>query len=179
MAKKQNHGFSGFGGAGVAHPANGFVGHVFSEVVALFGGPGGVRRRGVSIKDRVVLARFALVKTVEIVESLAGRPSVEWAGRADFGLGRVVGLAEHRRGVPVVAQGLGDQCSAARDDARVARIAGTALNDDAGSDAVMIPASEEGSPGWRAESRRMESCVLESVRGELVHVGGWHRPAER
>ena len=123
--------------------------------------------------------RFALVEAVEVVEPQAGRPAVERTGRADVRLRRVVPLAEHARGVAVVAQHLRHQRRAPRDDARVAGVAGAHLDDDAGADAVMIAAGEQRAARRAAERRGVEAGVLQPVLGELVHVRRRHRPAER
>ena len=100
------------GGPDVVRPGDGLVGHVGGEVVALLGGLRLRHRRGVAVERGVVLVRFALVESVEVLEPEAGRPAVERAGGADLRLRRVVPLAEHAGGVAVVAEHLGDQAAA-------------------------------------------------------------------
>ena len=131
------------GGARVLDPGDGLVGHVGGEVVALLRRLRLSDRRGVAVKRGVVLVRLPLVEAVEVVEALAGRPEVERAGGADLGLGRVVRLAEHRRGVAVVAEDLRDQRRALGDDPGVPGVAGAHLDDDAGADAVVVASGEQ------------------------------------
>ena len=96
----------GVRGPHVVRPGDGLVGHVGHEVVALLRRLRLRHRLGVAVERGVVLVRFALVEAVEVVEALARRPVVERTGGTDLRLRRVVGLAEHGRGVAVVAQRL-------------------------------------------------------------------------
>ena len=54
------------------------------------------------------LVRVATMKAVEIIETLAGRPAIEWSERALLPFGRQVPLSESRSGVTVTAQSFRD-----------------------------------------------------------------------
>src|SRR5262249_54508694 len=73
---------------------------------------------------------------------------------------------------------LGDDGGASRNDARVPRVPGAALDDDAGADRVVVAAGEQGGPCRRAERRGVKTVVDQPGPGELIQVRRRHRSAE-
>src|SRR3954447_10753574 len=95
-------------------------------------------RRGVLEKGRVPLARLSSLESIPVVEALAGRPAVEWAGRAQFMVGRVVPFPEGGRAVVIAPEDFRDAGGFPRPGAVIAGKAGRHLRDDAGVHRVMI-----------------------------------------
>ena len=89
----------------LADPADGAVGQVLGQVVALLRGRRRLDRRRALVERRVVLVRLAAEEAVEVLEAAAaGRPGVEGAHRARLPGRHLVALAELRGGVAVQAQ---------------------------------------------------------------------------
>src|SRR4029434_2772023 len=120
---------------------DGLVSHVGNEMLALLRRPGLRDRRGVAVKHGVPLAGLALVEPIEVIEPLACGPMVEWAGRADLHLRRVVGFTEHSGGVAIVPENLGDHGGALRNVSCVTRKSGAEFDDHAGPHRMMVSAS--------------------------------------
>ena len=139
----------GVGGVDLVEPADGFVGHVGGEVIALLGRFRLRHRRGVAVEHRIVLVRFAVHEAVEVFKAPgpAGGPAIEGTGGADFGVRRVVPLAERGGGIAVLAEDFRQGGGGVRDDAGVAGKAGAHLDDDAGADAVVVASGEQGGAG--------------------------------
>ena len=101
----------------LADPADGLVGHVLHEVVALFGRLLDLDRRRALVQRGIPLVRLAADEAVEVLEAAAaGRPGVEGPRRAGLPHRHLVALAELRRGIAIQLQRLRQRrrrCSAA------------------------------------------------------------------
>ena len=145
-------------------PGERLVGEVGTQVIGLV-----VRRldrNGVLEQARLILRGLAGEKAVEIVEAVAGRPTVERPHRRRFGRRRVVPLAEGRGLVAVVVQHLGDRRRALRDDAGIAVEVERALRDRAGADALVIAPGQQRGPRRRADRGRVELIEGDALVGE-------------
>ena len=91
-------------------PADGLVGHVLHEVIALFGRLLHFDRRGALVERGIPLVRLAADEAVEVFKAAAARgPGVERAGRAGLPHGDFMTFAELRRGVAVQLQRPGNR----------------------------------------------------------------------
>ena len=131
----------------IAQPLDGVVGQVLAEVILLAGRVIGMDHGRVAHEVRLVLRRLAGEEAVEVFEAVAGRPILERAGGGGLIGGRVVPLAEGRRGVAVVLQDLGDRRARLRDDARIAVPVVGQLRDLPVADAMMVAPREQGRAG--------------------------------
>ncbi len=152
------------------HVVDGVVSHRGDEV------PGAGRRaeEGIDLRRVAEQVRFPLVgvaanKTVEILETHAGRPLVEGAGLAG-GEGRgVVILAEPRRGVAVITQHAADGRLVLADDAVVARESRRLLGDDTEAGRVMVAPGDQRGARRRAQRGREDPVVAQAFTGDAVH----------
>ena len=129
--------------ADVSCPSNRLVRDVLGEVVTLFRSFRLIDGNRISIERWIVLMRFTLVESVKVLEPQACRPAIKWSGRTDVHLRSVVPLAEHRRGITVIAERLRDQTAALGNDAGVAWITRTAFRNHAGADRMVIASSQQ------------------------------------
>ena len=104
-----------------AQPADGVVGQVFAEVIALLGRPGRQDAGGVADQVWLVLRGLAGEESVEIFEAHVGRPVLERTCGGGLHRRRVVPLAEGAGAVAVVLEDLGGERAALRDRARRSR----------------------------------------------------------
>ncbi len=152
-----------------ADPRDRLVGHVLGEVVALLGRLVGLDRSGSFVDRGVVLVRLAADEAVEVLEaSAAGRPRVERTERARLPDRNLVALAELRCRIAVHDQRLRERSAGVRPQRVVAGRRRRELGDDAHSDRVMVATGEERGSGRRAERRRVEAVVLETLSGETL-----------
>ena len=128
----------------LADPADGLVGHVRHEVVALF------RRRFrldgcCAFVDRgIPLVRFAADKSVKIFEaSAACRPGIERPRTARLPHRHLVTLAELRGRISVQLQRLGDRRGRVGQHRRISRRTGGDFGDTAHADGMMVAAGEK------------------------------------
>src|ERR1700719_2601064 len=123
-----------------------------------------VNRRGVTEQHRGPLAGVSADEAVKVFKSHAGRPLVEWAGLTGLVSRSIVIFPEPGGTVSVLQQDLTDSGSILRDDAVVAGESGRHLRNHAEADRVVVAAGDEGGAGRRAQRRRMEIRVAQSVR---------------
>ena len=151
-------------GAMLAKPRQRLVRHVRTQVIGLV-----VRRldrNGVLEQARLILRSLARHESVEIVEAVARRPTVERTHRGRFRRRRVVPFAEGRGLVAVVAQHRRNRRGALRDDAGVAVEIERPLRDRARADALVIAPGQQRRPGRRADRGRVELVEGDAVVGE-------------
>ena len=117
----------------------------------------------VLVQRRLPLIHVAAHEPVEVVEAQAARPAIERPDLAGLPVGRVVVLAEPRRGVAVLPQHLGDRADVLADDAGVAVVAGGGFGDHAVAGRVVVAAGEQRRARRRAERRRVEARVAQPV----------------
>ena len=162
------------------HPADGAVGHVLGEVVALFGGGRRLDRRHALVERRVVLARLAADKAVEVLEApAAGRPGVERTHGRSLPGRHLVALAELGGRVPVQLQRERQRRLGVRAQRVVARRRRGELRDGAHPDRVGIAAGQHRLPRGRAQRAGVEAGELQPVGRQLLGDRRLARPAER
>ena len=155
-------------------PRQRLVRHVRTQVI------GRVARRldrnGVLEQARFILRCLAGHESIEVVEAVACRPTVERAHRGRFRRRRVVPFAEGRGLVAVIAQHLRDRRRGFRDDPGVAVEIERPLRDRAGADALVIAPGQQGRPRRRADRGRVELVESDALVGRRVSVGVWTSP---
>ena len=160
-------------------PADGVVGEILTEVVALFGPPGRKDTGRVPHQVRLPLGRLPGQEPVEVLEPEAGRPIVERPGRRRLDRRGVVPLPQCRRRVAVVPQHLGGQGTALGDLARVAVPVVRELRDLTVPDPVVVPAGQQRRPRRRAHRGRVEPVVPDALLVDPTERVGPHLTAER
>ena len=159
-------------------PADGVVGQVFAQVVALFGRPGRQNLSRIPHQVRLVMRGLARKKAVEVFESQSRRPVLEWAGDGRL-LGRsIVPLAPGARAVAVVLEHLGDEGATPRYAARVAVPVVCHLRNLTVADPVMIAARQQRRPRRRTHRRGVKPIVRNTVTANSVHRRGVDLAAE-
>src|SRR5262245_24343449 len=103
-------------------------------------------RGGVLEERRKPLVRLAALESVEVVETLAGRPPVVGPAGAELVVGRVVPFAEGGGGVLVALEYLRDARRLLRPLRVVAGKTGRQFGDAPGVDRVVIATREQGRP---------------------------------
>ena len=88
----------------LVQPADGVVGQILVQVVALVRGLRGQHERRVPDQVRLELRRLPGKEPVEVLEPRVRRPVLERAGRAGLDGRRVVPLAPASRGIAVILQ---------------------------------------------------------------------------
>ena len=144
------------------------VGHAGDQVPARLALEG-VDLGGVAEEVRLPLVGVAADEPVEILEAHAGRPLVERPDRARREGRGVVVLAEPGGRVAVVEEDPADRRLVLGDDAVVAGEAGRLLGDHAEADRVMVPPGDQRRARRRAERRRVDVVVAQTVLGDPVH----------
>ena len=115
------------------------------------------------------LVGLAAHESVEIFEAHAGRPLVEWPRHAVLIGGRVMVLAEPRRGVAILLEDLADGGALGADDGIVAREAGGHFADDAEADRVVVAAGDQRRARGRAKRGGAELRVAQPRLGDAIH----------
>ena len=161
------------------HPADGLVGHVLGEVIALLRGRRRLDRRGPLVQARVVLVGLATDESVEVLEPASRRPAVERSHLARLPDRHLVALAELGRAVAVEQQRLGERRSIVGPHRAVARSRGRELGDGAHPDRVVVAAGQQRLPGGGAQGRGVEAGELQACRRKPVSVRCRARTAER
>lgn len=165
------------GGVGLvlAQPGDGVVGQILGEVVTL-----AVRRFDrieILIQPWFPLRGLTGDEPVEVVEAVAGGPTVERPHRGGVGGGGVVPLAEGRRAIAIVAQHLGDGGGVLADHPGVAVPVHRAFGDRAGVHAVMVSAGQQRGPGGGADRGGVKGVVADSALGYSSESRGPHLAA--
>ena len=163
----------------LADPADGAVGHVLGEVVALLGGAVGFDRHRVLVDRRGPLVRLGADEPVEVLEPGPRRPLPERPHRARLPRRHLVALAELRRRVAVQLQRLGQRGGRVRADRAVPRRRGGDLGDAAHPDGVVVAAREQRLAGRRAQRRRVEAVELQPSGRQPLRRRALHRATER
>ena len=117
---------------------------------------------------RLPLVGLAAHEPVEVIEAHPRGPLVEGAGRAVLKAGRVVVLAEPRRGIAILFEDLADRGVLRTDDGIVARVARGQLGDHAEAHRVMVAAGDQRCPRGRAQRRGVELRVAQSRVGDAI-----------
>ena len=152
-------------------PADGVVGQVLAEVVALLWALRRGDDRGVADQVWLELRCLSGEEAVEVLEAVSRRPVVEWSRSRRLQGRGVVPLPKGRGGVAVVLQHLGGQRTALGDFARVAVPVVGQLGNLPISDAMVIATGQQRGAGRRAHRRRMKSVVADAFTedpGECV-----------
>ena len=159
------------------HPVDRLVGHVHGEVVV-----GHLRRIDLDqsvVDERIPLVGFATDESVELVETLMGRPAVERARYAGLPGGGLVPLAEGAGAVAIEPQHLRQRRHAVRISPRVAGEGRRGLHDRARVHGVVVPPGLERIARRRAERRRVEVVESHAALRKLVHRWRANRTAKR
>ena len=164
----------------LADPADGMVGEVFGEVVALLRGLRRLDRGEALIEGGVPLVVLAADEAIEVFEPAApGRPVVERAHRARLPDRDLVTLSELRRGIAVQLEGLGQWRHRVRPQGRISGSRRRDLGDAAHAGRVMVATGQQGLSGRRAERRGVEPRVLDRVGRDRIEVRRVAWTAER
>jgi len=87
-------------------------------------------------------------------------------------------FAEGGGGVAVLPEDFRQAGGIVGDHAGVAGEPGAHFNDDAGTDAMVVAAGEQGGTGGRTEGSGMEGIETQPMAGKSVHSGGGYSPAK-
>ncbi len=152
----------------LSDPGNRLVGHVFDQVVALFGCFLWLHRRGALVERRIPLVGLAANEAVEVLEAAAtGRPGIERTGRTRLPHRHFMALAELRRGVAVEFQRPRERRHGVGQHRAVARRAGRDLGDAAHADGVVVAAGQQRLPRGRAQRGGVEAGELQPTRRQF------------
>ena len=135
--------------------------------------------RGVAVQEWRPLIGLAAHEAVEIVEAHPSGPLVERSGGAVLVVGRVVVLAEPRRGIAVLLQDFANGGVVDANNGVVARIARGLLGNDPETNGVMVTPGNDRRPRRRTERGGMELRIAQSHLRYAVHGGGRNDAAER
>ena len=152
---------------------------VLGEVVAVLGQPVGLHGVAALIELGVPVVHLRAHEAVEVVETLAHRPSREGPRRADLHRGRLVPLADRRRAVAVAAEDLGDRGRARGPVAVVAGLGRRHLAGDAHADRVVVAPGHQRLPRGGAQRRDVEAAVAQPLVGQPLGRRHLARPAVR
>ncbi len=155
----------------LADPADGVVGEVLGEVVALLGRRGRLDGRRPVVQRRLVLVVLAADEAVERLEAATGRgPCVERAHRRRLPHRHLVALAELGGRVAVQLQRHRQRRLRVRPHRAVARRRRRGLGDAAHPDRVVVAAGEHRLASRRTQRGRVEAVVAEAGRREPFSV---------
>src|SRR5579871_4066393 len=150
----------------VAQPVDAVLREILAQMILLV-----VRRLdlvGILDQPRLPLRRLAGEKTIEIVETVPGRPAIEWPHRSSLIGGSIVPLADGCRFVTVVAQDLCHRRRAFWNDSGIAIPVHSAFCDRAIADTLMIASRQQRCARWGADRSRMEAVVTYALFGKLA-----------
>ncbi len=156
-----------------AHPGNGFVSHVGDQVIV--GVPLQFHLRRAVVKRRDPLVHVAADKTVELLKSTAGRPTIKGARRDDLPTGRFVALAISRGIVTVHPENLRQRRDIVRADRGIPRETSRIVCNISEIDGMLVVATEQSGPAGTADRRGVETVVTQPVIGNTVerrHLNG-------
>ena len=163
----------------LSDPGNRLVGHVFDQVVALFGRFLRLHRRGPLVERRVPLVGLAADEAVEILEAAtAGRPGIERTCGTRLPHRHFVALAELRGGVAVEFQRLRQRRHRVGEHRAVPRCAGGNLGDAAHANGMVIAAGQQRLPRGRAQRGGVEAGELQPARCQFFRGRCLARPAK-
>ena len=161
----------------VLDPGHRLVGHVGHEVVVRVVGQFDHGRA--VVQERRPLVRLAADEAVELVEALVGRPAVEGTGDAGFPCGRLVPLAERRRGIAIEPQGFGQRRSGVRNLAGGAGQTGRHLGDEGHVHRVVVASGLERRAGRRTQRGGVEVVVAQALLCQRIQGRHRDRATER
>ena len=144
-------------------PADGVVGEVLTQVIALLRRLRRKHAGRVAHEVRLILRRLTGQEPVEVLKTQTGRPVVERPRRCGLQRRRVVPLPPRRRRVPVLPQHLGHQRTAPGDLTGVAVPVVGQLSDLTVPDPVMVTASQQRGPSRGAHRRGVEPVVPDAL----------------
>ena len=130
--------FIGICGANISSPSDRFIRHVSRKVVTLLWRLGLRNPGGIPINRRVVLMRFPLIETIEVIKPKTRGPTIKRPRRTDIGLRRVMPFAKHACRIAIVPQHLRDERGALWDNACVAWVTRPHLDDYPSANRVMV-----------------------------------------
>jgi len=156
----------------VAQVADGLVGEVLGEVVAVVGVAGRVDELVVAHEEvGGPLVGVGPEEAVVVLEPETGGPAVERPRRGHLPPGREVPLPDREGVVAGVAQQARDGGRGAREVGGVAGELHRHLGHEAHADRVVVAPGEQAGPGRRAEGGDVEPLVAQTARREPVDVG--------
>src|SRR5208283_5742624 len=138
----------------------------------------GVDLRGVAEVVRLPLVRIAAEGTVEIFKAHAGGPLIEGPGLTRLERRGVVVLPEPGGVIAVVLENPPDRRLVAADEAIVAGIARRLLGYDAEAGGMMIAPGDERRARRRAQRRRVEIRVAQTVLSDAIERRRRDHPAK-
>ena len=154
----------------VLHHADGLVGQVLAQVVALLGPARRLDVVVVADQVRGPVVGVALEEPVVALEPEAERPGVEGPGGRALPARREVPLADGQRRVPGVAQEAGEGGGRLGQPGVVAGEAERDVGQEAHPDGVVVASREEGRPRGRAQRGDVEAVEGRPAGGQRVHV---------
>ena len=152
--------------------------HVFTEVVVGIVTALRFDRNRVPVDRRSPLIGLATDETVEVLETLTGRPLPERTHRTGLPYRHLVALPKLSSRVAIQLQSLGKRRTAVGDDRRVAGCRRGDLGNPGHAHGMVIATREKGSARRGAERRGVEAVVLESTTRKLFGNRSLTRPAE-
>ena len=164
----------------LTHPADGPVGQVLGQVVALFGRGRRLDWRRPVVERRVPLVVLAADEPVERLEpTTTGRPGVERTHRRRLPHRHLVALAELRRRVSVQLQRHRQRRLGVRSQRVVAGRGRRRLGDAAHADRVMVAARQQRGSRRRAQGAGVEPVVPQPTGRQPFRRRHPARPPER
>ena len=163
----------------LAHPGDRAVGHVLGEVVLLVGIAVRFDRGRPVVQRGRELVGLTTEEPEEVLEpATTGGPRIERSHRAGLPHRHLVALAELGGRIPVEPQHLGQGCCRLGSHRGVARDRRGDLGDRAHPDRVMVAAGQQRLAGRRAQRRRVEPGVGQTIAGQPLGRGCPAGPSE-
>src|SRR6516165_10771567 len=154
-----------------AKPADGIIGQVLRQVIALFGSLGRMHDGRVAYEVRFVLRGLASEEAVEVFKAVAGRPIFEGAGGGGLLGGCVVPLAPSSGSVAVIAQNLRTGRAALRHHAWIAIPVIGEFRNLSIADAVMIAPGQQRRARRRTHRGRVKAVIRHAGLANAVKGG--------
>ncbi len=163
----------------VLHHADGLVGQVLAQVVALLGPPGRLDVVVVADEVRGPVVGVALQEAVVALEAEAERPGVEGPGGRALPAWGEVPLADGHRRVAGVAQQPGERGGRLGQAGVVAGEGQRDVGQEAHPDGVVVAPGEERCPGRRAQRRDVEAVERSALCRQGIEVRASRCPSRR
>ena len=126
-----------------------------------------------------ILVAVSADKAEEVFETKTRRPGIERPRIAALAARHVVMLAEHRRIVAVETEHLRDGGGFGQDASTIAREMRGQVRKVADASVVMVPPGQQRGATGGTNTSGVKAVVPLPLRCQLLHVGRWHRAAER
>ncbi len=152
------------------HPANGLVGHVIGEVVALL--VGWIHPSHTIVDQGIPLVGFTANKAIEFVKARVSGPAIKGSRDARLPGGGLVPLSKGPGAVAIQAHHFSQGSDPVGYLTGVARKGGSRFHDGAGVGAVVVAPGLQCIPGRRTQGGGMEVVVAQPALRQSVQCRG-------